>query len=127
MGSQLITELKIREGKNGAESELKRLMDALEETSSEGLELPGSNPCNNAQSSNIDQEQRETHNQILILRWQRLLQVLCMKILAQILRYVRDLKTGLTINTFLSSKKFCYGQKNRKERLRELQRGCHLQ
>jgi hypothetical protein len=42
VASQLITELKIREGKNEAVSALKGLMDALEEP-----ELPGSNPCDN--------------------------------------------------------------------------------
>jgi hypothetical protein len=63
VASQLITELTIKEGKNEAESALKRLMDALEETSSEEPELPGSNPCDNAQSRNTDQEQRETNNQ----------------------------------------------------------------
>jgi hypothetical protein len=63
VGSQLITQLKIRERKNEAESALKRLMDALEETFLEVLELPGSNPCDNLVSSNTDQEQRETNNQ----------------------------------------------------------------
>jgi hypothetical protein len=63
VASQLITELKIREGKNEAESALKRLMAALEETSSEEPELPGSNPYDNAQSRNADREQRETNNQ----------------------------------------------------------------
>jgi hypothetical protein len=63
VASQLITELKIREGKYEAESALKRLMYALEETSSEEAELPGSNPCDNANSRNTDQEQRETNNQ----------------------------------------------------------------
>jgi hypothetical protein len=56
-------------------------MDALEETSSEELELPRSNPCNNAESRNIDQEQRETIKH-LIFMWQRLLQGLWMEILA---------------------------------------------
>jgi hypothetical protein len=125
VGSQLITELNIREGKNEAESAPKRLMDALEEILSEGLELPGSNPCNNAESRNVEQEERETIKH-LILRWQRLLQVLCMKILAQIVPYIRDLKTGLTINTFLSSKKFCNDQTHRKEILKELRRAYHL-
>jgi hypothetical protein len=41
-------------------------MDALEETSTERPELPGSNPCGNVQS-NTDQEQRETINQTLDL------------------------------------------------------------
>jgi hypothetical protein len=43
VGSQHITELKISKGKNEAETALKRRFDALEETSSEELELPGSN------------------------------------------------------------------------------------
>jgi hypothetical protein len=60
--SQFVTELKIRWGKNEAESAFKRLMDAAEETSSEEPELPGSNPCDNAQSRNTDQKQRETNN-----------------------------------------------------------------
>jgi hypothetical protein len=60
-------------------------MDALEETSSEEPELPGSKPCDNAQS-NTDQEQRETITP-LISTWPRLPQVLCMKIIAQILSY----------------------------------------
>jgi hypothetical protein len=111
VASQLITELKIREGKNEAESALKRLMEALEETSSEERELPGSNLCDNAQSINTDQEQRETNSQKpLVLTWQRLLQVLWMKILAQIMSYILDLKSGLTTSTFLSSKKFSNGQ-----------------
>jgi hypothetical protein len=38
-------------------------MDALEETPSDEPELPGSNPCDNAQPRNTDQEQRETNNQ----------------------------------------------------------------
>jgi hypothetical protein len=37
-------------------------MDALEGTSAEEPEIPGSNPCDNAQS-NTDQEQRETNSQ----------------------------------------------------------------
>jgi hypothetical protein len=61
--SQLITELKIREGKIEAKSALKRLIDILEETSSGEAELPGSNLCDNAQSRNTDQEQTETNNQ----------------------------------------------------------------
>jgi hypothetical protein len=40
--------------KNEAESALKRLIDALEETSSEELELSGSNPCDKA--TNTDQQ-----------------------------------------------------------------------
>jgi hypothetical protein len=63
VASQLITELKIREEQNEAESALKRLMDALKETSSEELKLAGSNPCDNAYSRNTDQEQRETNQQ----------------------------------------------------------------
>jgi hypothetical protein len=63
VGSQLIRELKIREGKNEAETALNKLRDALEATLSERLELPGSNPCNNAESRNVDQEERETNNQ----------------------------------------------------------------
>jgi hypothetical protein len=38
--SQLITQLKVRERKNEAESSVKRLTDALDETSSVELELP---------------------------------------------------------------------------------------
>jgi hypothetical protein len=63
VASQLITELTIREGKNEAESALKRLMAALKETSSEEPKLAGSNPCDNAYSRNTDQERRETNNQ----------------------------------------------------------------
>jgi hypothetical protein len=124
VASQLITELKIREGKNEAESALKRLMDTLEETSSEGPELPGSNPCDNAQSRITDQEQRETIKP-LVLTWQRLLQVLWMKILPQIMSYILDLKSGLTINTF-PSKKFYNGQTQQNKHLREIQTGCDL-
>jgi hypothetical protein len=54
--SQIIAELEVREGKNEAESALKRLIDAWEETSSEESELPGRNPCDNAQSRNTDQD-----------------------------------------------------------------------
>jgi hypothetical protein len=61
--SQLTTEVKIREGKKEAKSALKGLMDGLQETSSEEPELPGSNPCDNAQSRNTHQEQRDTNNQ----------------------------------------------------------------
>jgi hypothetical protein len=63
VASQFITELKTGEGKNEAESAPKGLMDALEETSSDGAKLPDSNPCDNAQSRNTDQEQRETNKQ----------------------------------------------------------------
>jgi hypothetical protein len=38
-------------------------MDALEEKSSEEPELPGNNPCDNAQLRNTDKEQRETNSQ----------------------------------------------------------------
>jgi hypothetical protein len=62
VASQLITE-----GKNEAESALKRLKDALQETSSEVPELQGSNPCDNAQSRNTDREQRETIHQTCAL------------------------------------------------------------
>ena len=43
VGSKLSTELKVREEKNEAEPALMRRIDALEETSSEELELLGSN------------------------------------------------------------------------------------
>jgi len=46
-----------------AESALKRLSDALEETSSEQLGLSSSNLYNNVESRNIDEEQRETSNE----------------------------------------------------------------
>ena len=36
-----------------------------------------------------------------------------------------DLKTGLLVNTFLPSKKFCNGQ-TPKESVKETGRGCHL-
>jgi hypothetical protein len=62
----------------------------------------------------------------LILTWQRFLQVLWMKILAQIMLYIPDLKSGLTINTFPSSKKFFNGQTHQKECSRELQTGCDV-
>jgi hypothetical protein len=42
VGSHCITEINISEGKNEAEPALKRQIDALEETSSVELELPGS-------------------------------------------------------------------------------------
>jgi len=49
--------------KNEAQSALKRLSDALEETSSEQLGLSSNNLYNNVESRNIDEEQRETSNQ----------------------------------------------------------------
>lgn len=41
VGSELSTELKVREGKNEAKPALTGWIDALEETSSEELEFPG--------------------------------------------------------------------------------------
>jgi hypothetical protein len=57
----------------------------------------------------------------LLLMWQRFLQALWMKVLAQVQPYicVQDPKTGLMINTFLPSEKLCNGQTHRKESVRE--------
>jgi len=38
--------------------------------------------------------------------WQRLLHTFCIKILGQVQPYVKDMKTGQTINTLLPSKKW---------------------
>jgi len=60
--SQLITEVKIKEGKI-RQNLHSSLTDALQETSSEQLGLSSSKLYNNVESSNINEEQRETSKQ----------------------------------------------------------------
>jgi hypothetical protein len=124
--SQLITELKIREGKNEAGSALKGLMDALEETSSEEPEFPGSNLCDNTQSRNTDQEQREINNETFELD------------VAEISASTVD-ENSYTKNVIHTRSEIRLNNKHisllqevlqwpntPKERLRELHTGCHL-
>jgi hypothetical protein len=97
-----------------------------EETSSEELELPSSNSCNNVESTNVDQEQRETNSQIFDVDG------------AEIIRSTLDYNpctstatdTGsenmLNAINILCSKKFCNGQTYQRKSLKDIQRGCHF-
>jgi hypothetical protein len=109
-----------------AEPVLSRRNDAWEDTSSEQLKLPGGNSViMKDHEIQVKSNEKQTIKH-LILMWQRLLSALWIKILAQVQPNTQDLKTGITMNTFLPFKKFCNGQPHRKKSLRQTHRGCHL-